>query len=86
MRESGYDAFPTQVWFNLMAPAATPPDVIAKINAAENARLKLPETQTAIAKLGLESRIFTPKELSDLLAKEAVLWQDVVRISGVHLD
>jgi tripartite-type tricarboxylate transporter receptor subunit TctC len=74
------------VWFNLMAPAATPPDVIAKINAAENARLKLLETQNAIAKLGLESRIFTPKELSDLLAKEEFLWQDVVRISGVHLD
>ena len=86
MRESGYDAFPTQVWFNLMAPAATPPDVIAKLNAAVNSRLKLPETQNAIAKMGLESRGFAPKDLSDLLAKEQVLWQDVVRISGVHLD
>ena len=86
MRESGYDAFPTQVWFNLMAPAATPPEVIAKLNAAVNVRLKLPETHDAIAKLGLESRVFTPKELSDLLAQEEVLWQDVVRISGVHLD
>ena len=86
MRESGYDAFPTQVWFNLMAPAATPPDVIAKLNAAVNSRLKLPETQNAIAKLGLESRTLRRRTLSDLLAKEQVLWQDVVRISGVHLD
>jgi tripartite-type tricarboxylate transporter receptor subunit TctC len=37
-----------------LAPAGTPPDVIAKLNAAENAHLNDPETQTAIAKLGLQ--------------------------------
>jgi tripartite-type tricarboxylate transporter receptor subunit TctC len=86
MRESGYDQFPTQVWFNLMAPAATPTDILNKLNAAENARLQSPEVQSAIAKLGLETRVFTRKDLNDLLAKEGVLWQEVAHVSGVHLD
>jgi tripartite-type tricarboxylate transporter receptor subunit TctC len=86
MRESGYDQFPTQVWFNLMAPAATPTDILNKLNAAENARLQSPEVQSAIAKLGLETRVFTRKDLNDLLAKEGVLWQEVAHVSGVHLE
>jgi tripartite-type tricarboxylate transporter receptor subunit TctC len=86
MRESGYDQFPTGVWFNLMAPAATPPDILTKLNAAENARLQSPEVQNAIAKLGLETRVFTQKDLNDLLAKEGVLWQEIAHVSGVHLE
>jgi tripartite-type tricarboxylate transporter receptor subunit TctC len=86
MRESGYDQFPTEVWFNLMAPAATPSEILTKLNAAENSRLQSPEVQNAIAKLGLETRIFTQKDLNDLLAKENVLWQEIVRVSGVHLE
>lgn len=86
MRESGYDQFPTEVWFNLMAPSATPADIVTKLNATENARLQSPEVQNAIAKLGLETRIFTQKDLNDLLAKEGVLWQEIVRVSGVHLE
>jgi tripartite-type tricarboxylate transporter receptor subunit TctC len=86
MRESGDDQFPTEVWFNLMAPAATPPDILTKLNAAENARLQSPEVQSALAKLGLETRVFTQKDLNDLLAKEGVLWQEIARVSGVHLE
>jgi tripartite-type tricarboxylate transporter receptor subunit TctC len=86
MRESGYDQFPTEVWFNLMAPSATPAAILTKLNAAENARLQSPEVQNAIAKLGLETRIFTQKDLNDLLAREQVLWQEIARVSGVHLD
>jgi tripartite-type tricarboxylate transporter receptor subunit TctC len=86
MHESGYDQFPTEVWFNLMAPSATPADILAKLNAAENARLQSPEVQSALSKLGLGTRTFTQKDLNDLLAKEQVLWQEVARTSGVHLE
>jgi tripartite-type tricarboxylate transporter receptor subunit TctC len=86
MRESGFDGFPTEVWFTLMAPAATPPDIIAKLNAAENSRLKSPEVQAAIAKLGLETRALSLQELNTLLADERQLWQAVARTSGVHLE
>jgi tripartite-type tricarboxylate transporter receptor subunit TctC len=80
------DGFPTSVWFGLMAPAGTPTDVIAKLNAAENARLKAPETQAAIGKLGLETRPLSPQEFGAMLADEARLWKSVADETGVHLE
>jgi tripartite-type tricarboxylate transporter receptor subunit TctC len=86
IRESGFDGFPTAVWFTLMAPAGTPPDVIAKLNAAENTRLKAAETQAALAKLGLETRVLSPQALASVLADEARLWKAVAQETGVHLE
>jgi tripartite-type tricarboxylate transporter receptor subunit TctC len=86
LHESGLDGFPPAIWFTLMAPAATPADVIAKLNAAENARLKSPETAAALAKLGLEPRVMTPQALASVLAGEVQLWQAVVQETGVKLE
>ncbi len=44
LRESGFDGYPPEVWYGLMAPAATPPDVIAKLNAATTAAVHTAET------------------------------------------
>jgi len=86
LRESGLDGFPTAIWFALMAPAATPPAVIAKLNTAENAVLKSASTQATIAKLGLETRVLSPQQLAAALANEAQLWKAVAKETGVHLE
>ena len=86
LRESGYDGYPTAVWYGLMAPAATPPAIIAKINAAVTAAVNTPEAQNAIAKLGLESHTMSAPEFAALLGKEVALWEAVARAAGVQLD
>jgi tripartite-type tricarboxylate transporter receptor subunit TctC len=86
LRESGFDGFPTAIRFALMAPAATRPAVIAKLNAAENTVLKSPATQAAIAKLGLETRPLSAQALSGVLADEAKLWKAVAAEAKVHLE
>jgi tripartite-type tricarboxylate transporter receptor subunit TctC len=85
-RESGLDGFPPLVVFGLLAPTGTPPDIIAKINAAENALLKTPETQAAIAKLGLNPLVLSPQGLGKALTDELHLWRAVISEAGVHLD
>jgi tripartite-type tricarboxylate transporter receptor subunit TctC len=85
-RESGMEGFPTAIWFGLLAPAGTPPGVIAKLNAAENVRLKAPETQAAIAKLGLESRALSSQGYAAVLTDEVRMWKAVVDEAGVHLE
>lgn len=85
-RESGLDGFPIGIWFGLLAPAGTPPAVIAKINAAVNARLKAPEVQAAIAKLGLQPRALTAQEYGTALRDEVPRWQAIVRETGVHME
>jgi len=85
-RESGYDGFPDVLWFGLFAPAGTSAPVIAKLNGAVNARLKSPEAQTAIAKLGLETRALSPQEFATVMAEQVRLWDAVAREANVRLD
>jgi tripartite-type tricarboxylate transporter receptor subunit TctC len=86
LHESGFDGFPSEIWFLLMAPADTPGDVIAKLNAAENARLKSPETRAAIARLGLEARPLGVEAAAAVISEEARLWRAVVAETGVKLE
>ena len=84
--ESGFDGFPALLWFGLFAPVGTPAGVIAKINAAENAHLKLPETQAAVANLGLETHPLSPQEFGTVMSEQVRLWDAVAREAGVKLD
>jgi tripartite-type tricarboxylate transporter receptor subunit TctC len=86
LHESGIDGFPNMVWFALMAPAATPPGVIEKLNAAENAALQSPGTRAAIGKIGLDQQILSAPELVHVLADQAKVWKAVAQEAGVHLD
>jgi len=86
LRESGLDGYPPDLWFGLMAPEGTPAPVIAKINAAENARLRTAESQEAIKKLGMQPRMMSAEEFAAVLRKEVRLWDAVARETGVKLD
>jgi tripartite-type tricarboxylate transporter receptor subunit TctC len=86
LRESGLGGYPADLWFGLMAPAGTPAPVIAKINAAENARLKAAEVQEAIQKLGMQPHIMSAQEFGDVLREQAILWEAVARETGVKLE
>ena len=86
LREAGFDGFPTALWYGLLAPAGTPAAVVARLNTAVNLRLKSAETQAALAKLGLDSRMLTPDEFAAVLAEERRLWGEVARQTGVRLE
>lgn len=86
LHESGLDGFPSVLWFTLMAPAATPPDIVARLNEAVNAHLLSKESRDAIAKIGLETHVLAPEALAQKFVEEAKLWEAVVHESGVHVE
>jgi tripartite-type tricarboxylate transporter receptor subunit TctC len=86
LRELGFTNYPTTLWFVVMAPAATPSGVITKLNAAVDAGLRMPETQDAIAKLGLQPQALSAAEIAAIMAKEVPLWKAVADEAGVHLE
>jgi tripartite-type tricarboxylate transporter receptor subunit TctC len=86
LRESGLDGFPTAVWFVMMAPAATPPDVITKLNEAINLHILSDDCREAIRRIGLEPHVLAPDVLAKVIADETQLWQGVARETGVHLE
>jgi tripartite-type tricarboxylate transporter receptor subunit TctC len=85
LTEAGFDGFPPAVWYGFLAPAKTPPAVIAKLNAAINQQVKTPEVQAAFVKLGIETRSLTPQAFGEVLVKERELWAGLATQTGIKL-
>jgi tripartite-type tricarboxylate transporter receptor subunit TctC len=86
MRESGFAGYPSEIWFGLLAPAATPPAIVARLNAAINQCLQSPELRDAFARLGLEVKIGTPSDFAAAIADDAKEWEAVVKETGIKLE
>ena len=83
MREfaAGYEA---SGWTAVCAPRGTPPDVVAKLNAAINAGLADPKLRGRFADLGAATLVTTPAELAKLISDETEKWGQLVRAAGVR--
>jgi tripartite-type tricarboxylate transporter receptor subunit TctC len=84
--EGGLPDFVALTFTGVMAPAGTPPAIVAKLNAAINQVLAVPEVRTALERLGAEIRPGSPSDFADFLAKEKRKWDEVVQLSGVKLE
>ncbi|MDP3082972.1 MAG: tripartite tricarboxylate transporter substrate binding protein [Rubrivivax sp.] len=78
--------FEATTWFAVFAPAGTPREVVARINAEMQRVFKLPDVTDKLKNLGLETWISTPEELARFQAAEIVKWAKVVKDSGAKAD
>ncbi|MDR1969109.1 MAG: tripartite tricarboxylate transporter substrate binding protein [Burkholderiaceae bacterium] len=78
--------FEVDTWWGLVAPAGTPPEVIARLNAAFTAALRAPETQQRFAQLMAEPVPTTPKQFGEFMARERARYEPVVKRSGARVD
>ncbi len=81
--EQGYPDVVADNWAGVLAPARTPPAVIAKLNDAFNAALADPEVRRKLAENGVSPLSGTPQEFAALIRSETVRWGKVVRETGV---
>src|SRR3954464_13382069 len=80
--EQGLAGFEATGWVGIVAPAGTPQDVIAKINAAFVTALKDPAIAEQIRALGSDPMPMTPDEFSRFLESEAKKWETVAARAG----
>jgi len=78
--------FSIDTWWGLVAPAATPKDVVARLNQAFVAALKAPETKTRFASLLAEPAPSTPEEFGTFMKKERSKYEGLVKASGARVD
>jgi tripartite-type tricarboxylate transporter receptor subunit TctC len=84
--EAGIPGFESNGWFGIVAPAATPPDVVAKLNAAFVTVLKDPEVVERIRALGSEPMPMTPSEFAAFTAREIDKWMKVAQTAGAKAN
>jgi tripartite-type tricarboxylate transporter receptor subunit TctC len=84
--EGGYQEFPYDTLFGIVAPTGTPAAVIEKLNAAVNAGIRAPEISTAFAKLGIDPKTGTTADFAALIAEEAPRWTEIVHVTGIKAE
>ncbi len=80
--ESGLPGFEASAWFGLVAPAKTPPAVLAKLTDAVNKALKSPDVVKRFQDLGAEPGTSSGADYGALLQAETKKWADVIKASG----
>jgi len=78
--------FSIDTWWGLVAPAGTPPDVIAKLNQAFVAALNAPETKTRFAGLMADPVATAPEQFGAFMKSELAKYEKVVKATGAKVD
>jgi tripartite-type tricarboxylate transporter receptor subunit TctC len=84
--QSGMKGFESYAWYGFFAPAKTPKEIIAKLNAEALKAMKHPEWQKVLAETGSENVGDTPEQFAAFTKAEAVKWAKVVKDSGATID
>ena len=84
--ESGYPGFEAATWSGLVAPAGTPPAIVAKLNTAASRALASPAMQKQLADEGSTSLGGTPEQFASFLKAEHAKWGAAVRNAHIKLD
>jgi tripartite-type tricarboxylate transporter receptor subunit TctC len=73
-------------WHGVFAPARTPPEIVASLNAALVAVLREPEIRDRLLALGAEPIASAPEELRQFQAAEIVKWRAIARAVGARAE
>ena len=86
-REQGMDFMDAvDAWYALLAPARTPPELIAKLHQDVSAVLALPEVREQLANQGLTLQISSTEQLAALLRSDLARWRKVINEAKIVAD
>ena len=73
-------------WIGIFAPAGTPADIVAKLNAEITRIMQLPEIQSRLANEGAKFTPNTPAEFGAFQKREIAKWAKVIKEAGLRVD
>ncbi|MDB6000834.1 MAG: tripartite tricarboxylate transporter receptor family protein, partial [Rhizobacter sp.] len=86
LSELGFKGVEADLWYGMLAPTGTPPDVIKKINTDMRKALALPEVKTALVAQGMEIAPSTPEAMAALMRTDSQRWANVVKQAGIKAE
>ena len=84
--ESGLPGFQFNSWFTVMAPAGTPKEIVAKLNAEILRALADPEVRARLKDQGLTARGTSPEELGRLTREQLARYAKLIREAGIKAE
>ncbi len=86
LKEQGMPNLEVETWYGVLAPAATPPAAIAKINSELHALLQVPDIREQLAKQGMNAAGGPPERLGNMVKNELTRWARVVNAAKIRAD
>ena len=80
LRIAGFDA---EAWWGLLAPAKTPPEIIARMNVAMVDALQNPMVKQSLSEQGIDYRLSSPDAFGRFVESEIVRWAKVVKDNSI---
>lgn len=85
-KELGFENFEISVWYGMLAPAATPRDIINRLNAEINKAMTAPEMQSKWAANGVHPLTGSPEKFGNFIKSEAARFSKVIKDAGIKAD
>ncbi|MEH3086983.1 MAG: tripartite tricarboxylate transporter substrate binding protein [Xylophilus ampelinus] len=86
MAEAGYPAVDVAAWYGIYMPASTPPAVQAKVHAAVNKVLAMPETKTRLEAVGAELSPMTQPDFAKFQQREFQRYGALIQKNGIKVN
>jgi tripartite-type tricarboxylate transporter receptor subunit TctC len=83
LAELGYTGYDVSTWWGVLAPANTPPQIVAKLNAALQKIVSEPEYKAQLAIQGMEVDSGSPEEFAAFLKREKERYAGIVKTAGI---
>ena len=84
--EAGVPGYQVSVWFGVVAPAATPKDVVTRLNGEINRVIGLPEVKERFSQSGIEIVGGSPEVFDRQIREQVATWGKVVKEANIKSD
>jgi tripartite-type tricarboxylate transporter receptor subunit TctC len=85
-KEAGLPDYDASVWWGLVAPAKTPPEIVRTLNTETNKALANPAVASKLAELGVVITPGSPEQFGAFIKSQTDLWSGVVKSAGIKPD
>ena len=85
VQEAGFKGFEATAWYAIVAPAGTPPDIVAKVNHAVNAFLSSEKGKAMLEQNSLQGVGGTPDDLKAFIDGERAKWRPVIEAAKITM-
>ena len=86
MAESGLDITMPVAWLGLLAPARTPPEVVARLRREFTQLSADPAYRQRVAELGFEMPVVAPEDFPASVARQRAQWGELIKAQNIRIQ